>query len=201
MMQFFFEAPWIPGIIGAVITGALFFAWIQSGVSAFGKAAIGAVLVTIGLILINVLVKTDKEELSELMQSLARDLQGNRFDEVRKKIHPDATMELRNLQSRIEGVEFQTVLIKKIHGIEVVGTREPKSANVRMNVIVEGRQGGSSGTVPRWVRIFLEQLKPEGAKGDLSKGEWRIVDYEHRDPQYEMLNQQGRDRLDSMYRR
>jgi len=151
--------------------------------------------------LINVLVKTDKEELSELMQSLARDLQANRFEEVRKKIHPDATVELRNLQSRIEGVEFQSVVIKKIHGIEVVGTREPKSANVRMNVIVEGRQGGSSGTVPRWVRIFLEQLKPAGAKGEPSKGEWRIVDYEHRDPQYEMLNQQGRDRLDSMYRR
>lgn len=191
MQTILFESPWLIGTLAVLLVGVLLFAWIQSGVASLLKATAGAVLVGALLLCVNLLVQTEREKLTALMQSLADDLQNNRFQAIAKRVHPDASVELRNLENRIQNVEFKYVSIKKIHGIDIGKSTHPKSAAIRMNVVVEGSQAGSSGTVPRWVRIFLEQYQDE----------WKIVDYEHRDPQYEMLNQQGKDRLDSMYRR
>lgn len=191
MQTILFESPWLIGTLATILVGVLLFAWIQSGVSHLGKAAAGVGLAGILLLTMNLLVQTEREKLTALMNALADDLQNNRFKAIAQRVHPDASVELRNLENRIQNVEFQSVSIKKIHGIDIGKSSHPKSASIRMNVVVAGSQAGSTGTVPRWVRIFLEQ----------DHNEWKIVDYEHRDPQYEMLNQQGKDRLDSMYRR
>lgn len=191
MQTILFESPWLIGTLAVILVGVLLFAWIQSGVASLIKAAAGAGLVGALLLSVNLLVQTEREKLTAMMQALADDLQNNRFQAIAQRVHPDASVELRNLENRIQNVEFKYVSIKKIHGIDIGKSTHPKSAAIRMNVVVEGSQAGSAGTVPRWVRIFLEQ----------DQDEWKIVDYEHRDPQYEMLNQQGKDRLDSMYRR
>ncbi|MFY8072519.1 MAG: hypothetical protein ACOVNQ_12580, partial [Pirellula sp.] len=79
----------------------------------------------------------------------------------------------------------------KIHGIDLGRMKNPRTAAIRMNVFVRASRDGNSGSVPRWVKIHLEQ----------EKGKWMVVDYEHRDPQYEMLNRDAQDRMDSNYRR
>lgn len=190
MPTFLLESPWIVGVVGLFFVGVLVFAWINSGRPIFWKIGAGVALATLLLLLLNILVQTEEERLRSLVDKIARDLEANRFSEVTKIVHPDASEEMRSLKNQLESVAFSYVRIKKIHGIEL-GTGKPETASIRMNVVVSASRGPQQATVPRWVRVHLEKWK----------GDWRVVDYEHRDPQYEMLNRQGRDRLDSFQRR
>jgi hypothetical protein len=191
MQEYLLESPWIIGLLGFFLAAVLIYAWMQSGRDLFWKSSLGVALATLALLVINVNYKTDREVLDEFIHKIAADLQDNRFQEVVKAVHPEASEELRSLKSQLEAVEFESVQIKKIHGIELGKSTNPKSASIRMNVFVRASRGQNKGSVPRWVRVHLEQ----------DRGKWFVVDYEHRDPQYEMLNRDGRERLDSLYRR
>lgn len=191
MQEYLLESPWILGVLGFFVTIGLVYAWIQSGRELFWKCGLGVAFATVVGILINISYKTEQEILREFIWKIAADLEANRFSEVTARVHPDATEYLRSLKNQLESVEFDTVRIKKIHGIEIGKAKNPKTATIRMNVFVKASRGESSGAVPRWVKVHLEQ----------EKGKWMVVDYEHRDPQYEMLNRDGQDRLDSLYRR
>jgi len=191
MQEYLLESPWIIGLLGFFLAAVLIYAWMQSGRDLFWKSSLGVALATLALLVINVTYKTDREVLDEFIHKIAADLQDNRFQEVVKAVHPEASEELRSLKSQLEAVEFESVQIKKIHGIELGKSTNPKSASIRMNVFVRASRGQNKGSVPRWVRVHLEQ----------DRGKWFVVDYEHRDPQYEMLNRDGRERLDSLYRR
>ena len=191
MQEYLLESPWIIGLLGFFLAAVLIYAWMQSGRDLFWKSSLGVALATLALLVINVTYKTDREVLDEFIHKIAADLQENRFQEVVKAVHPEASEELRSLKSQLEAVEFESVQIKKIHGIELGKSTNPKSASIRMNVFVRASRGQNKGSVPRWVRVHLEQ----------DRGKWFVVDYEHRDPQYEMLNRDGRERLDSLYRR
>jgi len=191
MQEYLLESPWIIGSLGSAISGVLVYAWLQSGRSLFWHWSLGISLLTLACLLLNLGYKTDKEILREFISKIAADLQANRFNAVTASVHPDASEELRTLKSQLEAVEFESVRITKIHGIEIGKMKNPKTATIRMNVFVRASRGGQTAGVPRWVKVHLEQ----------DKGKWLIVDYEHRDPQYEMLNRDAQDRLDSLYPR
>ncbi len=191
MQEYLLESPWIIGLLGFFLAAVLIYAWMQSGRDLFWKSSLGVALATVALLVINVTYKTDREVLDEFIHKIAADLQANRFQEVVKSVHPDASEELKSLKSQLEAVEFESVQIKKIHGIDLGKSTNPKNASIRMNVFVRASRGQNTGSVPRWVRVHLEQ----------DHGKWFVVDYEHRDPHYEMLNRDGRERLDSLYKR
>ena len=132
MQEYLLESPWIIGLLGFFLAAVLIYAWMQSGRDLFWKSSLGVALATVALLVINVTYKTDREVLDEFIHKIAADLQANRFQEVVKSVHPDASEELRTEQDH---------------------------------------------------------------------GKWFVVDYEHRDPHYEMLNRDGRERLDSLYKR
>lgn len=191
MQEYLVESPWILGGLGAFLACVFAYAWLQSGRSIFWKSCLGVALATVVLLTLNVGYKTDREVLREFLTKIAGDLEANRFKEVTACIHPDATDSLKALKSQLETVQFDTVRIKKIHGIELGKVKNPKTATIRMNVFVRASRGENSAAVPRWVKIHLEQ----------ERDRWFVVDYEHRDPQYEMLNRDAQDRLDALYQR
>lgn len=188
MQEYLFESPWIIGSLGSIVSGALVYAWLQSGRSVFWKWSLAISLVTLSCLILNIGYKTDREILREFISAMAADLQANRFQAVTARIHPDASQELRALKNQLDNVEFESVKINKIHGIEIGRVKNPKTASIRMNVFVRASRGDQKGGFPRWVKVHLEQ----------DQGKWLVVDYEHRDPQYEMLNRNAQDRLDSL---
>jgi len=191
MQEYLLESPWIIGCLGSFISGLLVYAWLQSGRAVFGKWGLGIGLGTLVALLVNIGYKTDAETLREFITKIAADLEANRFKEVTASVHPEASEQLRSLKQQLESVQFESVRINRIHGIDLGKTKKPKTASIRMNVFVRASRGGSSAGVPRWVQIHLEQ----------EKGKWMVVDYQHKDPQYEMLNRDAQDRLDSVYQR
>jgi hypothetical protein len=191
MQEYLLESPWIIGCLGSFLSGVLAYAWLESGRSALWKWSLGTALATLLLLLVNIGIKTDREVLRQFMTEIAADLEANRFKEVTACVHPDASESLRSLKNQLETVQFESVRITKIHGVDLGKMKNPKTASIRMNVFVRASRDGNSGSIPRWVKVHLEQ----------EKGKWMVVDYEHRDPHYEMLNRDAQDRMDSIYRR
>ncbi|MFN7730478.1 MAG: hypothetical protein ACK5OB_01150 [Pirellula sp.] len=191
MFDWLFENIWLVGGLGLFAVGLAVFAWIQTGHPWALRTAAGLGVLTVLLIAMNLWVETEREELLRTLYGLADDLQANRTDRVLAQIHPEASPQLNHYRDRLREVRFHYAKIKKIHGVEIGPSRTPRTAVVRLNAMVEGEQSGMRGTVPRWVRLRFEK----------ENGKWLIVDCEDREPQYEMLNQQGRDRLDSFRRR
>jgi hypothetical protein len=54
-----------------------------------------------------------------------------------------------------------------------------------MNVYIEASYNAQQGQAPRWVQLTLEQ----------TDGRWLMVDFQQREPHYQLLNQEGQARL------
>lgn len=190
MYDFLFESPLYIGGLGLVVTILTAYGWLQTGNPIALRSAVGLLIATVVLVAVNLFVVTDREAIRQYLLDTAAELQRNEVAKVKTRIHPDATQMILNLMAELPSIRFTTVRIKSFHAIDLSPARNPSSVTVRMNAVVEGERLGQQGTVPRWVRVNLEKYQ----------GQWKIVDYDHREPHYEMLNEEGRSRLDS-YRR
>jgi hypothetical protein len=190
MYEFLFESPLYLGALGLVVTILTTYGWLQTGNPIALRSAVGLLLATVVLVALNVFVVTDREAIRQYLLDTAAELQRNDVAKVTSRIHPDASQMVFDLKAELPTIHFKTVRIKTFHAVDFTPTRNPSSVTVRMNAVVEGERLGLQGTVPRWVRVTLEKYQ----------GQWKIVDYDHREPYYEMLNDEGRSRLDS-YRR
>jgi len=190
MYDFLFESPLYVGGLGLVVTILTAYGWLQTGNPIALRSAVGILIATVALVAMNLFVVTDREAIRQYLLDTAAELQRNEVAKVKNRIHPDATQMILNLMAELPSIRFTTVRIKSFHAIDLSPARNPSSITVRMNAVVEGERFGQHGTVPRWVRVNLEKYQ----------GQWKIVDYDHREPHYEMLNEEGRSRLDS-YRR
>ncbi len=191
MMTLLFEQPWMIGAIGAIVTGLTIYGWVQTGNPAALKAAAGIFVVAMVLLLLNILIDTDREIVQRMLYATAKDLENNDETAILARIHPVHTdrvdegielihtdrMEQEKTGSR--RVTFHTVQITSIHEILVESNRPNPRATIRMNVVVDADRVGFRRKVPRFVRLTLNK----------SKEAWLITDVEHRDPQHEFMNQ------------
>ncbi len=178
MTTLLFEQPWLLGAIGTALTIASLYGWTQSGNLIALRTAIGLAVVTLLLLACNVLVVTDAEKIRTWIIDTADELQNNQFDRVLKRLSPNHGIRVANTVDRMKTVKFLIAKVTKIHSIEVDNTGGLPTAFVRMNAYVEAESSGMSGRVPRWVGLTLEKRGQE----------WFILDFEHREPQFEFVN-------------
>jgi hypothetical protein len=187
MLELLLERPVTIGLIGSILSVATFYGWVQSGSRPLFRTSIGLAVGTVVLALIGWYIDTDKDILRRFVYETAQELEANQHQKVAAKIHPQATGELQDAKLRLPDIRFAVARIKSIHDIDVTRHRTGVTATITMNVYVEVAYGDRQGKAPRWVQLTLEQLD----------GEWRIVTFEQREPHYQMLNEQGRRRLDA----
>ncbi|MBM3964586.1 MAG: hypothetical protein FJ308_05890 [Planctomycetes bacterium] len=190
MVEFLFESPFYLGGLGLVVTILTAYGWLQTGNTIALRSTVGLAMATVAFVALNIFVVTDREAIRTFLLDTASELQRNEATKVSARIHPEATQMVLDLEAQLPTIHFKTVRIKTFHAFDFTPARNPTSVSVRMNAVVEGERLGQQGTVPRWVRVTLEKYQ----------GQWKIVDYDHREPHYEMLNEEGRSRLDT-YRR
>lgn len=186
MLELLLESPVTIGLVGSILSIATFYAWVQSGSRPFLWTSIGLLLGTLALVLLSLVIDTDREVLRRFIYETARELESNQYQKVIAKIHPQATGELQDARVRLPEIRFTTARVKSIHKMDVTRHRTGVNATVTMNVYVEVEYGDRQGKAPRWIQLMLEQ----------SQGKWKIVSFEHREPHYQMLNEEGRRRLD-----
>jgi hypothetical protein len=141
-------------------------------------AAAGLFILFAVLIVTERLMISDREAIRDAIIRIARDVEKNDREAVLAAIHPKATDILEQAKSEMPNYTFQECRITKIDETIVNDTAKPKTAEVEFYIAAKGsfREGGGpsiDGSVPRIVRLFLEQ--------DAS-GKWKVVKYSHRAP-------------------
>jgi hypothetical protein len=180
MSTLLFEQPWIIGVLGAIVTGATLFGWLQSGSIIALRSAGGFLIATLLLVLLNVWVVTEREILRSWLSETASELEQNQVDKVLKRIHPEASERVADRARMLKNIKFTSVRITKIHGIDIKSTRKSSQAVIRMNVFAEGEMRHAAGKAPRWIGLTLEK----------TDGVWMVADVEEKDPMHEFMNRE-----------
>lgn len=185
MLEMLLEWPVTIGAVGATVAIATGYAWMQTGHKPLLLSAIAVSVVTAALVILSVLIDTDQEILRRYVYQTAAELESNQHQKVIDKIHPRASETLQDARLRLPQIQFTSARIKSIHEIRITRHRTGAQATITMNAYIEASYFDRQGRAPRWVQLTLEQ----------SDGRWLMVDFQQRDPHYEMLNEEGRTRL------
>jgi hypothetical protein len=160
------------GFLGGTLAVLTFIGFLQTGQKKILLAVMGIVIVTAILISISVVVKTDKEIVTDFMHSSAQALKNNDFETIYSRIHPNATQTVAQAKNELPSFKFSDARVTKIESIELTPKHIPPKAVVEMLIVVEGTFRGYSGKIPRRVRMTLYK------KDD----RWLIFDYAHAAP-------------------
>jgi hypothetical protein len=176
MSEILFESPLIVLAFGVVFTLITGYAWFQTGNPWARNSAFGCLLLTVFLVWLGNYIQTDKERVQSMLLETALALQNNDFEKVRQRIHPKATDVVQAASDRLKEVRFSAARISRIHEINV--SQGPTlTAQVRANVFVDVESQGFQAKTPRWVLLDLEE----------HEGKWKVVHFEHRNPQHEFI--------------
>ena len=180
MSEFLFENPYVIGCVGALVTGLSLFGWIQTGNKIAMYVALGFLILTGSLVYLNIYVQTDREQVRIVLNDTALELQENRYDALKKRIHPDHSQQVASAMSMLPRVKFDVAKVNRVHSIELSKIGNNATARVRMNVYVEVQTDFMPGKIPRWVQLDLEK------QGD----QWLVVDFEHKEATFEFLGKE-----------
>ncbi len=172
-MTWILEEPIYIVILGVLVLGFLGFALMQTGYRSIFHAMLPVVALTVGLLILEHSVETDKEQVEATLQQIARDVEANDLDAIYAHIYSGAPEILARAKREFPRYTFGRVKIK--NNVEVVfeNDQQPRKAIVTFNVVVDVRQGSFHHPhVPRFVRVTLA----------LEDGKWRVAAYSHSDP-------------------
>ncbi|MBM3998268.1 MAG: hypothetical protein FJ297_01790 [Planctomycetes bacterium] len=172
MLTVLAESPVTIGLAGCLVAAVLLVVWSQTGHRAALGAMVGVLAVTAGLIAIERIWTTDREQLLDTLDRIAEAVERKRLEDLLAFIHPDArgvkdvaTAEYNHYQldqARITQVWEATVL-------------DAQHAVVKCNVRVVG--GTRSGEIANQVvvRYLIVDFKKHG-------GAWKVANYSHHGP-------------------
>ncbi len=173
LMTWILEEPIYILILGILTLAFLGFALMQTGYRGIFHAMLGVAALTVGLLILERMVETDKEQIESTLQTIARDVEANDLDAIYGHIYSGAPGILARAKREFPRYTFRHVKIKD--NVEVVfeNDHQPRKAVVTFNVVVDVRQGAFHHPhVPRFVRVTLL----------LEEGHWRVAEYSHADP-------------------
>ncbi len=171
-MDFFSENPWKFVIGGALVEIGLVIALVKSG-RGFWLAWIGGVaIVAAGLILVERLIVTEREQVEITLYDAAEAVEKNDINAVMKFIAPAAPRR-EELRARLPRYHIEKVSIKNDLKITVNDKTSPPSATAEFHVVVTGGDRGGNAhdvSLPFYFVVFFER----------DKDRWLINGYDER---------------------
>jgi hypothetical protein len=188
-MSYLLEQPLAVVIVGVIAALGAGIAWTSTGRKEW-LVGLGAVVVlTIGGLILEQVVVTDREAIESTLTEIARDVESNNIRALVRHIATGATVIQQAAEAEMPKYRFEECRVTKVHNIDIDATQEPRSALVEFNVIATGSfsDGGFELTgqqVYRWVQLHMVREKD---------GRWRVQSYKHDDPQHFMYNRDSDD--------
>ena len=160
------------GVTTAIVLGGL---WMQTGRKSALYALLCSLVATAGLLVLERLIVTDREQIDTILHQAARDVERNDLEALFRYTHSRAESIRRQARAELPRYVFEQVSIKSNLEINVRTDRDPPTARARFNAVVtlSEREGLiHHRRIPRFVIVVFEK------EGD----EWRVVGYEHDEP-------------------
>jgi ketosteroid isomerase-like protein len=172
MSELLFESPITLGVTGLAFTLIALVTWIKGGFRAALYAAIALAVLTVVLLVVNLRVKTDREQIEQLLHDVAAAVERNDLPAVVSYIHPGAVQGLQRAKSEMPKYQFTSARITGIKSIQVHRDTHPPSAIAEFHVAVSlGTQGNHFDGIRRFVRAYFMERD----------GRWLVHNYEHFD--------------------
>lgn len=172
-MEWFTENSFIPLVTGIALVFVSIAMAVGTGERVMYRAAAVIFFLTLAIVVTEQLIVTEKEEVTEEVYQLAFHVRQNRMNEVLRKIHPDATDLISEVNSQMPRLEFDTCRILKITGFRA-RTENDDEAVVEFTSALRASIDGS-GKMPGLRRVKLGLRKDE-------HGEWLVTRLQHENP-------------------
>lgn len=176
-MEQMLENPLPAILIGGVLTAALAGGWLQTGRRSLVYGMVAMILLTIGAVVLERAVKTDREKITATLYTIAGFVESNDISEALKFAHSGSPEVHAQAAAELPLYDFTEVSIKRNLKIEVLPGQSPREAKATFNVMVilSSRDGALTNfRVPRYVEVTMRQE---------ADGAWRVAAYQHFDPQ------------------
>lgn len=175
-MTWLFENPWpllfFGGITLAIIAGG----WLQTQRRELIYAFVAAVLVFGGLLALERIVVTEREELQATIEQIAREAEANNVEAMVRHIHSGAPGLKEHLRSRMALVDISKVSVKNNLKAEFSGGEANRKAVTSFNVVVTASDRAGlikDQPFPRFIEVTFQK----------EDGQWRCVDFKDSEPQ------------------
>lgn len=164
-MNWVFDSPLTILIGGAVLVAALGVAWLKTGRGALLGAAIGTLVMTALLLVVEQMAVTDREQIRSLIEQAVSDVERNDLPAVLKHVHSKAQTLRDGAEAGMRQYRFERVIARKPL---IIVNRDvtPATAHVEfyVNIVVNSRQWGQA-QFPGFVEADLE----------LENERWRVA--------------------------
>ena len=169
-MTWLFEESLMPLVVGSFLTAIAAFAWLKTGIKPILYAAGVFLLITLGLVVLERIVETDREQIARTLDLMARDVMRDDLDAVLDWIHPSAEQTRKIAAQEFPRYEFHHVDIKNNLELDTKSSTPPKEVVATFNVVViVSDETGNEVRAPRFVTLTLIQ----------DEDVWKVADYKH----------------------
>jgi hypothetical protein len=175
-MEWILENPFPAMVVGGITCVILGGGWLQTGRRPLLLLMIGAILLTVGAVLLEGLVVTDREEVESTLFEIASLVEQNEIEAAMQYAYSGSPQVRQEATSELSHYHFVSVDIKPNLEIQVFPNEDPPRATADFNVVVVlGTRDGliSERRIPRYVEVTMYREVD---------GQWRVSDYAHDDP-------------------
>ena len=175
-MTWLFEEPLLIIIVGLVTSAIIGFFWSQTGKRQLLLLLILVLVATVALLGIERFVQTDREQIKATLHEVAELVEQNELVRALEHVHSSRDDIRRRAATRLAGLKFERVSIKKNLNITIAPQSNPKQATATFNAVASLAEDAgfveAHRPIPRFVEIEFEM---EG-------GQWHVIDYSDRQP-------------------
>ena len=176
MLNIILETPWYAMGLGVIFFVGFFAAWIQTGTGKLLWGCLGSFIVFGGLVALEAIVKTEREQIVATVVSIAHAVETQDFDKAISYIHPSQKATRRQALSELKRYKITRVNVKNNLVLKLHSNRTPIEASVGFNVFV---QGGIA------INGFAEQQGPRYLHAEFvfmaEENRWYLTSYGHMD--------------------
>ncbi len=179
------EQPWTIGGLGVLLVVILFSGWVKTGHAALIPAFILAGLLFGGLLLVERLVQTEKEQVTGALYDILSDVEGNDLPAVLQHIHSTAKPLREEAQSYMPRFHFTEAHATDVKSVTVEQSSSPPRAKIEFTVRARVEESMDR-------RAFMGFIVLQMQKED---DRWRVTSYEKR-PFEDSMKRSDATRLD-----
>ena len=166
------ESPVAAVVVGSLVTIVLIIALLRTGRRSMLIAALLAIAATVGLVVLERSVVTEREQVEQTIYAIAAAVERNDVPEALSYVHSSSKTIREQAEREFGSWQFSRVVVKNNLEVELQGGEPATEATATFNVVVilSSRDGG---LVDQHVaRVVKVTLLKEG-------GDWRVSDYTH----------------------
>lgn len=174
-MNSLLENPVGIGAIGLAIVGLLALVAMKLGEWKALYAAGAVLAATVSLIVVSVVVLTDREKITGSLYDLASALRANDHEQALSFLHPNAAPAIQRAKQDLASVNFHEARISSIRSIIINESSSPPTATSEFVGFIKATSdhytGGFPASAPRLFKLYWMRQQDR----------WLIRDYEHSD--------------------